>query len=115
MKRWYFAIPLILSAGLVYQNCGQPRSEQALVQSQSMSHYYFVQSGYTCSTMSGNTVSSYKDHVAIEGTRFLIYGDMCNDAVQEYDVTTTQFTLSSDGQTLTYQGNTYQLMDSPPL
>ena len=114
---------ILFGAGLLaYQNCGGPETSATehpvhpICPNNSVGKdYYLVETGYTCTPMTGGQpVSSYKDHLRVESDFIILAGDKCNDALQRVPYEESVFQFSTDGQTLTYNGNTYVYSATPP-
>ena len=103
---------LSLAVFVAFQNCAQDSSSGR--SSSIARHYYFVEVGFQCVNMAGETITTHKGHIALNANDFYDYGSGCNDAIQVTPRGTQTFELSEDETQLNYGGIIYEYMSVPP-
>ncbi len=112
-------IPLLIVGALLvaFQNCAKyPYEELQTEASQTLQtkHFYHIEENFTCQTLGGETIETYKDSLYFFGGDVCFTGNGCNDTLS-CGPWPVDLEVSMDLQTVTYKGEVFYFMKTPPF
>ena len=100
-----------------------PAQEEAQTQANAASspslegcHYYLLQPGLTCRSLTPERtrIQTWKNHLEFKAGGVLVWQTLCNDNPVVHEFNATEFAISADLSTVTFAGATYHYAATPP-
>ncbi len=108
-KMSYICLIFLGCLGLMFQNCSGAKSVSSDQASNGFITYKYFEEGFECTTMMGDTLSTFKDAMLINSLNNEVceLGNGCNDTVLCGFIDINQCVFSYSGNEFTYQGRVY--------